>query len=597
VNATPGLEALRTACRRVQQRGDDAAMAAAQREALAAVVASGAAALAPRGGDAAVVPPAAAALLQGAAVEAAPLALRHAALATAALVRAFGGRSVQVWLPLESDVAPFAERFAPAWAGHGVAAEAWLEDGAAPARLPSVHGASAGIVVTTARRALLQADGAAPPWHLLADGIDRLLLEEAVQPIGTATAEDATDLAGAVMAARAIADALGPGHLRPSGPHGRAAFTPAGAARLEQLAGALPPLWRTPARREALVQQALHVRDHVRAGAEAVVAPGGQLLLDERLLAALPDPQWATGLVQAVQARLDLPLSPVVRTAQRASIGAWIASARGQARQGGHAGAAAASLAGTAASLRGAERALRREHRLGLWKSGVPAPWPRVRVVAEGSRGKGGADGAGGAERAVDEAPGPRLVVVRRPIDAVRRAPAARAAGEALLVAGSSPDAALAGLPPGSPGLHVVFDEPLASARDEAALLARVCELTGLASVAAVSVCAAPSSALFGQAFGARLGPALVRATVALPAAWHPVLLPALVGAARQLVARALSRDRRLGAERERLLRQQLAFATVAAPSPSARAAPGPTHPAPHPPFPASLPSPRGPRP
>jgi preprotein translocase subunit SecA len=547
-DAAPDLAGARDAMRRAMARAEPALEQAAQRRALAAVVAAlqaaGQARPAPQTLDAAL------ALLHGGAVELPVLERRREAVALAATVAAFGGRPVHLVAAGDEDAAAAAAAMRPLFEACGVrAAVLALETPpaalAAGYRAEVVHAGLRRLAADLARdEALRQRLDPADPAPAVTRGVhwafveplDRVLADEALGPVLLSVADDPSALAPALALARRAVDALQPGT-----DHADGALTEAGRARIA--AEAWPPLWRPAERREALVRQALFVRDGLQRGRDYELAPGGQLWLDETLAERLPDRAFGSALSQALQLRLGVPMAPITRTTGRTSVPGFFARYR--------------RLAGAAPALPGLAAELQRSYGLVVWRAATIVD-PRCRTVVAADR--------AGWERALQHEAGggadslARLVVLRRAGDltalqALVRHPRAAWALEAM-----GPQAALKALGFGGPqppaALRVIFAEPPDTARAQQAFLQRAAE-AGAPNLDAVRLLHAQSRWLADRlppaaALLRTLGPLVPRATV-----W---LLPALADLAQRVGARRARAWREAMPQRERQLQQQLSF-------------------------------------
>ncbi len=409
---------------------------------------------------------------------------------------------------------------------------------------------------TQAERALRKPGGepaARPPTHaLLMDDLDRLLIDEAAASITLAVPDDATGLVPALACAAALAR-----ELRPDDP-GDDTLQPHELAALDAAAASLPPVWRSRERRERLLRQAWHVR-RLRRGTDYDLAPQGQLLFDDALMARLPDRGFASGLTQALQLHLGLAPSPVARTVGRLHVDLLLEPYP--------------RLGGVAPSLHGLARELAARHRLRVHDSppdtsDAPVPWP-WRWCAGHAEAEAQIDAW--LQAAVDAGPAgaSRLLVLRRAQALVHWAPrvaALRALGLAVGVAVDGhhsplpPALALRELPAGQP-LALLFAEPLESLRAERAWQARAAEQAGPVTEAVQLL--VPPLALVREQL-----PVLAAALPLLDRLLAPVGAPrrTLHGLALRLARRVAAwrggRLRRQQGERERRLGQQLSFTT-----------------------------------
>lgn len=551
---------------------------------------------------------AALALGDGGAVELHTARERHLTLALAGAVAAFSGRPCHLLATGDEMAAATAARLAPLWAACGLTA---ASVGASTSPLDSLRAYHADIVHASARRVAadlardrrLRAAQATQPvagprpsltrgqHTALLDDLDRVLIEDALSPLVLSVEEDPTALVAAIVAARDIADALDPGTHLQSQPDGGARLTAAGHHRLAELGATLPVLWRTPERCALLVQQALFVRDQLRPGIDYQAAPGGQPMFDDRVAERLPEREWMTGLMQALQVRLGLPPTPMSRTVERSSLQVFFA--------GYH------QLGGTAPCLDGLASELWRRHGLLTLQ---PQPdhaaadaTPRCVPTAEALRAavQAALPPVAAADRpaarspdavtptAPPDAPATALPVaatmllLRRATDASRWADLQQPGAVALALESNGPFPALQALgwQAGSgatvqQALCIVLPEPLDSARAETAFLRRTADAAG--TPVTVLRLLHPDARVLHDG----LGPGFAWATPAARwlgqarPAWLSRLLPPCLALARWRLGRQHAQQRLALLLRDHQLQQQLSFSGLGSPS-TARPATG----------------------
>lgn len=563
--APPDAAALQARLRRAAARGEPALTAQALADGLAAAIA---AVERQQGAPlAATVCDAALALRLGAAVELATTAERRSAIALAAAGVALGGESVHVVCAGDEEATATAQALQPLLQACGLRAAALTLD-MPPAALAEAYRAPvvcAGVRRLAADRARddtlvqrLGADGPVPRLvppvrQAFVEPLDRLLADEALGPVQLSVADDPTRLGDALAAACRFVDTLQPGRDQADGQ-----LLPPGRERLDSDLGHWPAAWRGQARSEALVRQALYVRDGLVAGRDYQRLGTGDtapLWLDESLAERLPERDFAATLAQALQLRLGLPVTPVSRTIGRSSVPAFFARY--------------ARLAGAAPCLDGLDDELWRQYGL-LRHAPVPLPRPACRVLglpdAEAALQALSAL-AGGEETGLS-----RLVVLKRAGDAAALQARVAHPRAAWALEGGGPQAALAALAAQAPlgRLRVVFAEPMDHRRGERAWLLRAAEMLPPQAppLEAVALVAAD-----GRWLAQRL-PWLAPALRALCRVWPRAalrLLPPLVALARATTARRASAHRASMPEREQQLRRQLSFTAAAAPPPEAR--------------------------
>jgi preprotein translocase subunit SecA len=154
----------------------------------------------------------------------------------------------------------------------------------------------------------------------IVDEADSVLIDEAVTPlIISGTGPPAEDEA-VYRRAWQLAAALLPGHdylVRPR--HREVELLPPALARLEEALDNLPPLWRSPARRRQLLQQALVAREFFHRDRQYVVQDGKIVIVDEFTGRLMPLRRWRDGLHQLIEAKEGLPVTPPDHTLARLS--------------------------------------------------------------------------------------------------------------------------------------------------------------------------------------------------------------------------------------------------------------------------------------
>lgn len=528
---------------------------------------------------------AALALGDGGAVELHTARERQLTLALAGAVAAWSGRPCHLIAANDDMALASARSLAPLWAACGLHAAALAADtppraSQAAYRADIVHASARRLAADLSRDRRLRASRTAqhrlgaghtagdvadpgpasgPPISLtrglhtaLIDDLDRVLIDDALSPLVLSVEHDPTALRAAITAACGIADQLRPDTDFFTNALGNVTLTAAGNARLVTLAGALPALWRTPARCAGLVQQALYVRDQLRPGIDFQVGAGGQPMFDDRLAERLPDRDWMTGILQALQVRLGLPPAPMTRTVERSSLQAFFA---GYHQLGG----AAPCLDGLAAELWRCHGLLTaRPHP----EASGEAPAQPVCVSSPAA--------LQAAVRAAVAAPA-ALLVLRRAADALTWAPLQQPGAVALALESAGPVMAVhaLGFSAGAarsvhPQLRLVLPEPLDSARAETAFQRRTADASG-APLTALHLLH-PQARALRDPLAAWVGASAERLCTALPAL-APHWLPALLGLARWRLSRQHAQQRLALLQRERQLQQQLSFAGTDVPA------------------------------
>lgn len=401
-------------------------------------------------------------------------------------------------------------------------------------------------------------------FALLIDELDRVLFDDAVNPVLLSVPDDSTALGEALQLARTLADELqAPQHYTLDLDRGLL-WTAGGAALATSLIARLPPLWRQTERGEWLLRQALVVRDLLQPGRDYTLA-GQNVHLDDAIGRALPDRTLLPHLTQAIQARAGLPLSPVTRATERTSVLGLAGSAH--------------RLGGAAVDLTGLAAPLWRQHGLvapTAQASSGRLPEPELDVCADDAAWQARVQAAFGAPPGVQ-----RLFVLRQLGSAARFADLPGAKAESWVLAGIGPQRALQhrrdaaeaeGLPPPR-HIEVLFIEPLDSRRAETQFVARVQDAAP--SAAGTDVTARrllhPQGRWVEQALGPLAAP--LRALCRLWPARAPALLDFTLSLLRWQLARQQARALQAQTQREHQLKLQLSFAGGAS-APSAPSQP-----------------------
>lgn len=384
-------------------------------------------------------------------------------------------------------------------------------------------------------------------FALLVDELDRVLFDDAVNPVLLSVPDDSTALGEAIQRSRDIAEQLDPAHHYTLSTEQGLAWTAAGAALAGELIAALPPLWRQPERAEWLLRQALVVRDLLQPGRHYTLT-NAQVHLDDAIGQALPDRGLLPQLTQAIQARAGVQLSPITRATERASVLGLAGSAH--------------RLAGAAADLHGLEAALWRQH--GLVADPTSAA-TLTAVTLQTCRDE--ADWQARVQAAFGAPPDVhRLFVLRQLTAAARFAELPGAKTEAWVLAGLGPQRALHQLRERAEAdgraparrIEILFTEPLDSRRAEGQFIARVMDVAADADVSARLLLHADARWV-QQALGPLAAP--VRALCRVLPASAPRLLNVTLALLRWQMARQQARALHAQAQREHQLKLQLSFA------------------------------------
>lgn len=392
-------------------------------------------------------------------------------------------------------------------------------------------------------------------FALLVDELDRVLFDDAVNPVLLSVPDDSTALGEAIQRSRDIVELLEPVHHYALSTEQGLAWTAAGAALAGKLITTLPPLWRQPERAEWLLRQALVVRDLLQPGRHFTLS-NAQVHLDDSIARVLPDRGLMPQLSQAIQARAGVPLNPITRATERASVLGLAGSAH--------------RLAGAAADLHGLEGALWRRHGL---CADANETTTALRATPEPCRDE--ADWQARVQAGFGAPPElHRLFVLRQLTAAARFADLPGAKAEPWVLAGIGPQRVLQQLRERAEAdgraparrIEILFTEPLDSQRTEAQFIARVMDTAADATVSARLLLHADARWV-QQALGPLAAP--LRALCRRWPAAAPRLLTVTLALLRWQIARQQARALQAQAQREHQLKLQLSFTgTSAVPPP-----------------------------
>jgi preprotein translocase subunit SecA len=152
------------------------------------------------------------------------------------------------------------------------------------------------------------------------DEADGVLIDEATTPLIIAEPEeDRSQMLPAIARARELVEQLECDvhyELFMQG-GGVVHFTPAGRARMEEMAREFSTYWRTPTRCEELFNLAVMARDVFQRDRHYIVQDGEVVIVDEGTGRSMPGRSWSHGVHQAIEAREGLKLSAPTRISAR----------------------------------------------------------------------------------------------------------------------------------------------------------------------------------------------------------------------------------------------------------------------------------------
>jgi preprotein translocase subunit SecA len=154
----------------------------------------------------------------------------------------------------------------------------------------------------------------------IVDEADSVLIDEAVTPLIISREAVNTALRDAcVEAQRLSAEFERDVDYKVNRRYKEVELKPAGRAKLAQLAGRMPPLWRGEERRRELLEQALNAREFFERDRHYVVQEGKVTIVDEFTGRLMPQRTWRDGLHQAIEAREGLEVTHPTETLARMS--------------------------------------------------------------------------------------------------------------------------------------------------------------------------------------------------------------------------------------------------------------------------------------
>ena len=184
-------------------------------------------------------------------------------------------------------------------------------------------GASSGTGALRTLRAMRSEHGSVVMRGLdaaIVDEADSVLIDEATTPLIISSGEGNEMLMEAVRVARDLCDDLVEGrHYKIDQRFRDLDFTDEGRAFIEEITQHLPGLWRSEARREDLLGQAVVARDLFERDRHYIVQDDEVVIVDENTGRTMPGRSWSYGLHQAVEARAGVEMTEPARTIARMS--------------------------------------------------------------------------------------------------------------------------------------------------------------------------------------------------------------------------------------------------------------------------------------
>jgi len=184
-------------------------------------------------------------------------------------------------------------------------------------------GSSSGTGALRTLRAMRNGRGAVVMRGLdaaIVDEADSVLIDEATTPLIISSGEGNEMLMEAVRVARDLCDDLVAGrHYKIDQRFRDVDFTDEGLEFIEELTRHLPGLWRSEARREDLLGQAVVARDLFERDRHYIVQDDEVVIVDENTGRTMPGRSWSYGLHQAVESRAGVEMTEPARTIARMS--------------------------------------------------------------------------------------------------------------------------------------------------------------------------------------------------------------------------------------------------------------------------------------
>lgn len=152
------------------------------------------------------------------------------------------------------------------------------------------------------------------------DEADSILIDEAVTPLIISSPRPNETLKRAIYHADALVRQLSEEeHYTIQTTYKEIHFTDAGRQRIEALAHDWPGIWKSEARREELVRQALVGRVFFQKGKQYIIQDGKVVIVDEFTGRPMPQRSWRQGLHQAIEVKEGLEPSDPTETVARMS--------------------------------------------------------------------------------------------------------------------------------------------------------------------------------------------------------------------------------------------------------------------------------------
>lgn len=158
-------------------------------------------------------------------------------------------------------------------------------------------------------------------YTAIVDEADSVLSDEATTPLIISTPTGNEILNEATLVAKQLAGEIKEGdHYKPYPRFNTVELTKEGEDLIGRQVHKIPPMWRTPGRREFLFKQAIIARDFYRKDNQYVVDEEGKVIIvDEKTGRIMVNRSWGAGLHQAIEAKEGVEFSEATETHTRMS--------------------------------------------------------------------------------------------------------------------------------------------------------------------------------------------------------------------------------------------------------------------------------------
>ncbi|MBR7889545.1 hypothetical protein J9B83_11390 [Marinomonas sp. A79] len=157
-------------------------------------------------------------------------------------------------------------------------------------------------------------------YYVIIDEADSILIDDATTPLIISAQEENGLLHEAVLIAKEFVDTLEADRdYKLQQDDWDIQFTPLGQQKITEGTQKFPMLWHHRGRLEDLISQAILARDRFKLDEHFVIVDEEVILVDESTGRMMHGRSWSYGLHQAVEARVDVPLTPPSKTLEKMS--------------------------------------------------------------------------------------------------------------------------------------------------------------------------------------------------------------------------------------------------------------------------------------